>query len=143
MSGREFIDTNVLVYADDARDRRKQARARELIRRLMRERRGVLSLQILQEFFAAATRKLGMSSKEAKQRVSLYSRFDVVTLTPTDLLAAIDLHRMHQLSIWDSLVIRAALNGVCTVLHTEDMQAGYMIEDVLLTDPFATDSQTR
>jgi len=143
MSGREFIDTNVLVYADDARDRRKQARARELIRRLMRERRGVLSLQILQEFFAAATRKLGMSSEEAKQRVSLYSRFDVVTLTPTDLLAAIDLHRMHQLSIWDSLVIRAALNGACTVLYTEDMQAGYMIEDVLLTDPFATDSQTR
>ena len=143
MSGREFIDTNVLVYADDARDRRKQARARELIRRLMRERRGVLSVQILQEFFAAATRKLGMSSEEAKQRVSLYSRFDVVTLTPTDLLAAIDLHRMHQLSIWDSLVIRAALNGACTVLHTEDMQAGYMIEDVLLTDPFATDSQTR
>lgn len=143
MSGREFIDTNVLVYADDARDRRKQARARELIRRLMRERRGVLSLQILQEFFAAATRKLGMSSKQAKQRVSLYSRFDVVTLTPTDLLAAIDLHRMHQLSIWDSLVIRAALNGACTVLHTEDMQAGYMIEDVLLTDPFAPDSQTR
>ncbi len=143
MSGREFIDTNVLVYADDARDRRKQARARELIRRLMRERRGVLSLQILQEFFAAATRKLGMSSEEAKQRVSLYSRFDVVTLTPADLLAAIDLHRMHQLSIWDSLVIRAALNGACTVLYTEDMQAGYMIEDVLLTDPFATDSQTR
>ncbi|MCE2487486.1 MAG: PIN domain-containing protein [Desulfurellaceae bacterium] len=143
MSGREFIDTNVLVYADDARDRRKQARARELIRRLMRERRGVLSLQILQEFFAATTRKLGMSSKEAKQRVSLYSRFDVVTLTPTDLLAAIDLHRMHHLSIWDSLVIRAALNGACTVLHTEDMQAGYMIEDVLLTDPFAADSQTR
>ena len=143
MSGREFIDTNVLVYADDARDRRKQARARALIRRLMRERRGVLSLQILQEFFAATTRKLGMSSKEAKQRVSLYSRFDVVTLTPTDLLAAIDLHRMHQLSIWDSLVIRAALNGACTVLYTEDMQAGYMIEDVLLTDPFATDSQTR
>ena len=143
MSGREFIDTNVLVYADDARDRRKQARARELIRRLMRERRGVLSLQILQEFFAAATRKLGMSSKEARQRVSLYSRFDVVTLTPTDLLAAIDLHRMHQLSIWDSFVIRAALNGACTVLYTEDMQAGYMIEDVLLTDPFATDSQTR
>ncbi len=143
MSGREFIDTNVLVYADDARDRRKQARARELIRRLMRERRGVLSLQILQEFFAAATRKLGMSSEEAKQRVSLYSRFDVVTLTPTDLLAAIDLHRMHQLSIWDSLVIRAALNGACTVLYTEDMQAGYLIEDVLLTDPFATDSHTR
>ena len=143
MSGREFIDTNVLIYAEDTRDRRKQTCARELIRRLMRERRGVLSLQILQEFFAAATRKLGMSSKDAKQRVGLYSRFDVVTMTPTDLLASIDLHRIHQLSIWDSLVIRAALNGSCTVLYTEDMQAGYMIEDLLLTDPFATDSQTR
>lgn len=143
MSGREFIDTNVLVYAEDARDRRKQTCARELIRRLMRERRGVLSLQILQEFFAVATRKLGMSSQDAKRRVSLYSRFDVVTMTPTDLLASIDLHRIHQLSIWDGLVIRAALNGACTVLHTEDMQAGYMIEDLLLADPFATGSQTR
>jgi len=143
MSGREFIDTNVLVYADDTRDQRKQTRARELIRCLMRERRGVLSLQILQEFFAAATRKLDMSSQDAKRRVSLYSRFDVVTMTPTDLLAAIDLHRIHQLSIWDGLVIRAALNGACTVLHTEDMQAGYTIEDLLLTNPFATDSQAR
>ena len=84
-----------------------------------------------------------MSSQDAKRRVSLYSRFDVVTMTPTDLLAAIDLHRIHQLSIWDGLVIRAALNGACTVLHTEDMQAGYTIEDLLLTNPFATDSQTR
>ena len=131
------------MYADDARDRRKQTRARELIRHLIRERRGVLSLQILQEFFAAATRKLGMSSQDAKRRVSLYSRFDVVTMTPTDPLAAIDLHRIHQLSIWDGLVIRAALNGACIVLHTEDMQAGYTIEDLLLTNPFATDSQTR
>ena len=55
MSGRECIDTNVLVYADDVRDRRKQARARDSILRLMRERLGVLSLQILQEFFATAT----------------------------------------------------------------------------------------
>ena len=44
---------------------------------------------------------------------------------------------------WDSLVIRAALNGACTVLHTEDMHVDYMIEDVLRIDPFATDSQAR
>lgn len=62
MNGREFIDTNVLIYADDARDPRKRDRARDLIRRLQRHRRGVLSMQILQEYFAAATRKLGMSS---------------------------------------------------------------------------------
>ena len=137
MNGREFIDTNVLIYADDARDPRKRDRARDLIRRLQRQRRGVLSMQILQEYFAAATRKLGMSSEDARRRVELYSRFDVVTLNPADLLAAIDLHRLHNLSIWDSLVVRAALNGSCATLHTADMQSGYAIERLTMSNPFA------
>ena len=137
MSGREFLDTNVLIYADDVRVPRKRTRARELIRRLMRERRGVLSLQVLQEFFAAATRKLGMPAEHARRRVVLYSRFDVVTLSPADLLAAIDLHRLHRLSIWDGLIVRAALNGACTTLCTEDMQSGYDVETLTFRDPFA------
>ena len=138
MSAREFLDTNVLIYAHDARDPRKRARARELIRRLLRERRGVLSLQVLQEFFAAATRKLGMSSEDAGRRVVQYSRFDVVTLAPADLVAAIDLHRLHRLSIWDALIVRAALNGACTTLLTEDMQSGYVIEMLAFRNPFAS-----
>ena len=137
MNGREFIDTNVLIYADDARDARKRARARELIRRLMREGRGVLSLQVLQEFFAAATRKLNMSSEDARSRIVQYSRFDVVTLDTVDLVAAIDLHRLHRVSIWDALVVRAALNGTCTTLHTEDMQDGYVVETLTLRNPFS------
>ena len=137
MSGREFIDTNVLIYADDTRDQRKQARAQALISRLRKEQRGVVSMQVLQEYFAAAIRKLGMSSANARQRVEVYSRFDVVTLHPTDLLAAIDLHRLHNLSAWDALVVRAALNGSCTTLHTEDMQPGYAIEQLTISNPFA------
>ena len=137
MNGREFIDTNVLVYADDARDLRKQARARDLIRRLLRERRGVLSLQVLQEYFAAATRKVGLASADARRRVEVYSRFDVVSLYPPDLLAAIDLHRLHNLSVWDALVVRAALNGSCTTLNTEDMQPGYAIEQLTISNPFS------
>ena len=137
MNGREFIDTNVLVYADDARDLRKQARARDLIRRLLRERRGVLSLQVLQEYFAAATRKVGLASADARRRVEVYSRFDVVTLRLPDLLAAIDLHRLHNLSVWDALVVRAALNGSCTTLNTEDMQPGYAIEQLTISNPFS------
>lgn len=116
MNGREFLDTNVLIYADDARDPRKRKRAQELIRRLMDEGRGVVSLQILQEFFSAATRKLKMSSEDARHRIVQYSRFDVVTLNTVDLVAAIDLHRLHRVSIWDALVVRAALNGTCTTL---------------------------
>ena len=136
MTGREFLDTNILIYAHDGRDPRKQTCARDLIRRLLRERRGVLSLQVLQEFFAAATRKLGMSSEDARRRIVQYSRFDVVTLGVADLVAAIDLHRLHHLSLWDALVVRAALNGSCTTLHTEDMQSGYVVETLTLQDPF-------
>lgn len=137
MSGREFIDTNVLIYADDTRVQRKQARAQALISRLRKEQRGVVSMQVLQEYFAAAIRKLGMSSTNARQRVEVYSRFDVVALHPPDLLAAIDLHRLHNLSVWDALVVRAALNGSCTTLHTEDMQPGYAIEQLTISNPFA------
>ena len=140
MNGREFLDTNVLIYAHDARDERKRARARELIRRLLRERRGVLSLQVLQEFFAAATRKLGMTSEDARSRILEYSRFDVVTLGAADLIAAIDLHRLHRLSIWDALVVRAALNGACTTLNTEDMQSGYVVDSLTLRNPFQSRS---
>ena len=111
MSGSEFIDTNVLIYADDGRNPQKRRRARVLIRDLMMNRRGVVSLQVLQEFFAAATRKVGLSSEHARRRVVVYSRFDVVTFAPADLLAAIDLHRIHRFSIWDSLIVRAALNA--------------------------------
>ena len=136
MNAREFLDTNVLIYAHDARDPRKRTCARKLIRRLMRERRGVLSLQVLQEFFAAATRKLGMPSEEARRRILRYSRFDVVTLGTADLVAAVDLHRLHGLSIWDALVVRAALNGACTTLHTEDMQQGYVVDKLTLRNPF-------
>ena len=136
MSGREFLDTNVLIYAHDARDTRKRTCARELIRRLLREQRGVLSLQVLQEFFAAATRKLSMSSEDARRRIMQYSRFDVVTLDTVDLIAAVDLHRLHQVSIWDALIVRAAINGACTTLHTEDMQESYVVETLTLRNPF-------
>ena len=138
MSGREFVDTNVLIYADDAREPRKREQARALIRELMRDRRGVLSLQVLQEFFAAATRKLGVTAEDARRRVVLYARFDIVTLTPSDLLAAIDLHRLHRLSIWDGLVMRAALNANCTTLHSEDLSDGFVVDSLTVRNPFAT-----
>ena len=131
------IDTNVLIYADDARNPHKRGQARELIRGLMASRRGVVSLQVLQEFFAAATRKLGLSSEHAKCRMVVYSRLDVVTFAPADLLAAIDLHRIHRFSIWDSLIVRAALNANCTMLHSEDMSSGQRIESLTVSNPFA------
>ena len=136
MNGREFVDTNVLVYADDDRDTAKRDRARELIRELMLEERGVLSLQVLQEFYAAATRKLGMDDDAARRRLLIYSRFEIIQLSLPDLFAAIDLHHLHGVSFWDCLIVRAAMNGNCLKLYSEDMQAGRVIENVMIENPF-------
>ena len=137
MSGREFVDTNVLVYAEDDRETAKQGRARQVIRGLMLEGRGVVSLQVLQEFYAAATRKLGMDAESARRRLLPYSRFEIIQLSLPDILAAIDLHRLHGVSFWDGLIVRAALNGNCKRLLSEDMQNGRVIETLTIEDPFA------
>jgi predicted nucleic acid-binding protein len=136
MTGPFFVDTNVLVYADDARDAAKQAKARELLRGVVRERSGKLSLQVLQEFFAAATQKLGLTAVDARRRVEVFSQMDVVRLDVDDVLAAIDLHRLHELSIWDALVVRAALLSGCRTLYTEDLQDGRRFESLQVVNPF-------
>jgi len=136
MTGPFFVDTNVLVYADEGRDARKQDLARELLRRLLAERSGKLSLQVLQEFFAAATGKLGLAAVDARRRIEIFSHLDVVRLDVDDVLAAIDLHRLHELSIWDALVVRAAVIAGCRTLYTEDLQHGRRFEAVQVVNPF-------
>lgn len=140
MTGPFFVDTNVFIYADDARDAVKQARARELVRRLLHERSGKVSLQVLQEFFAAATRKLGLSALDARRRVEVFAHMDVVRLDVGDVLAAIDLHRLHELSIWDALIVRAAVLSGCRTLYTEDLENGRRFEGLAIVDPFRAES---
>jgi len=136
MTGPFFVDTNVLVCADDALDPAKQAAARGVLRRLFVERSGKLSLQVLQEFFAAATGKLGLAAVDARRRVEIFSHMEVVRLDVDDVLAAIDLHRLHELSIWDALIVRAAVLSGCRTLYTEDLQHGRRFEGLQVVDPF-------
>lgn len=133
---RSFIDTNVLVYSDDPRDPVKQTKALDLIKDHLRRRTGVVSLQVLQEYFVSATRKLKLDAELAKRRVEVFARFHVAEPTVGDILAAIDLHRLHRFSYWDALVIRCASQSGCSVLMTEDMQHGLEIDGVRIVNPF-------
>jgi len=134
-----FVDTNVLVYADDRSAGVKRDRARELIRRAFRDGRARLSTQVLTEYFAVATRKLGLSPATARRRVQLYSALSVLRPSVDDLLAAIDLHRLHELSIWDAMIVRSARASGCRVLYTEDLQHGRSFDGVQVIDPFRPD----
>ena len=139
MTAPYFVDTNVLVYADDRSAGVKRDRARELIRRALRDGRARLSTQVLAEYFAVATRKLGLASATARRRVEIYAALSVFRPAVDDLLAAIDLHRLHGLSIWDALVVRSARASGCRVLYSEDLQHGQSFDGVQVIDPFRPD----
>lgn len=136
MSVRSFFDTNVLVYADDKAFPAKQRRAIELIAEHRRAGTGVLSIQVLQEYFVAATRKLRIDAAVARRQVELFAELDVAVPDVSDLLAAIDLHRLHHFSFWDGLILRCAKEAGCKVLLTEDFQSGRHIDGVLILNPF-------
>ncbi len=136
MSARSFLDTNVLVYTDDADTPGKQSRALEIVERCRSERTGVVSTQILQEYFVTATKKLRVPPEDVKRKVELFGHFNVFRIGLDDILAAIDLHRLHQFSFWDALVVRAALRSGCSVLFSEDLQTGRKIDGLEIVNPF-------
>ena len=136
MSARSFFDTNVLIYADDKAAPAKQRRALELVAEHRRAGTGVVSLQVLQEYFVTVTRKLKVDARIARRKVELLAEFDVATPEVADILAAIDLHRLHGMSFWDALVLRSAQQSGCSVLLTEDMQDAREMDGVRIVNPF-------
>lgn len=136
MSVRSFFDTNILIYTDDKASPAKQRRALSLLEEHRRAGSGVLSLQVLQEYFVTVTRKLGVDSLIARRKVELLAEFDVAVPDVADVLAAIDLHRLHGFSFWDGLILRAAKQSGCRVLLSEDMQDAREIDGVQIMNPF-------
>lgn len=136
MRERSFIDTNILVYTDDAGSPEKSRQAVNLVEDAVRTNQGVISTQVLQEYFSAATRKLGVDIVTAKRRTQFFFRMNVVQITPDDILASIDLLQLHNLSFWDSLILHAARQASCSVLLSEDMNHGQVIEGIRIFNPF-------
>ncbi|MGA9356166.1 MAG: PIN domain-containing protein [Terriglobales bacterium] len=136
MSARTFLDTNVLVYADDKSAPAKQRVAVNLVAAHRREGTGVISLQVLQEYFVTVTRKLRVDPQIARRKVELLAEFDVATPEVADILAAVDLHRLHALSFWDALILRSAKQTGCSVLLSEDWQHGREIDGMRIVNPF-------
>lgn len=133
-----FVDTNVLVYAEDKDAKQKHEIARDLLVRMWDERDGALSVQVLQEFYVTATRKLKrpLSSAKALEIVEQYLTWTVVENTGKLLTGAIDLQQRHHLSFWDAMVVQAALEARCGTLYSEDLNAGQRFGSLVIVNPF-------
>ncbi|MGH2573826.1 MAG: PIN domain-containing protein [Actinomycetota bacterium] len=133
-----FVDTNVLAYAHDGSESIKQPVAQALLEGLWQSGTGVLSTQVLQEFYVVVTRKFDppMTLRAAREVVALYAQWAVVEVDVALILAASELEERHRLSFWDALIVEAARRAGATRLVSEDFQSGRSIVGVRLEDPF-------
>jgi predicted nucleic acid-binding protein len=137
--GRQFLDTNVLVYAHDRSAGAKHDRAVELLAELADSQDGALSVQVLQELFVTLTGKLAGSvpPDEAAEIVADLSTMRTHAPIGSDVLAAIDIHRRLQVSYWDAMILRSAMALGCAVVWSEDLSHGRRYDDVEVRSPFA------
>ena len=140
MSGRFFLDTNIFIYSFDASSPKKAAESRKLIRSAIGTRRGIVSYQVVQEFFNVALRRFAqpMSSADAEQYLSTTFRpLLSVHSSPALYGEALRIAARYQLAWYDSLIAASAIEGQCDILYSEDFQNGQQIESVTIANPFS------
>jgi predicted nucleic acid-binding protein len=132
-----FIDTNVLLYAisRDSAEQDKAKRANEILA----DRDLALSVQVLQEFYAQATRVTRpdpITHQQAVRLIESFRRFPVQDITSAVLRAALDTRQRFQLSYWDSAIIEASRAVGCTEVLSEDLGDGQDYAGVRVVNPF-------
>ncbi len=136
--GRFFVDTNLLVYAYDSSAGRKRKASSEILSLLWQHRTGILSTQVLQEFFVSLTQKVRnpILPETAREIVSDLLRWPLVVNDGKNILRAIDFQVKYHFSFWDSLIVQAAVTSRSQYLLSEDLQDGQVIESVTILNPF-------
>jgi predicted nucleic acid-binding protein len=137
MPDRVFLDTSILLYAQDAASPEKQIKSREIIERLADSGDGVISTQVMQEFFVAATRKLGVDPLAAKGVLKTFAVFDIIQISTALIHEAIDCSILNQVSFWDSLILAAAAAAGCSTVFSEGLNSSQTILGMKIQNPFA------
>jgi predicted nucleic acid-binding protein len=131
-----FLDTNILVYTVDKKDEEKTDIARTIIKQITIDHFPVISTQVLQEFYNAATSKLKLDKILIKNIVHGYNNMEIVLIDLSIIEQAIDISVIFQLSFWDSLIVAAAEKANCEYLITEDLNNNQKIRGIRIINPF-------
>jgi predicted nucleic acid-binding protein len=139
MNARTFVDTNVLTYAHDADAGRKREIAKHVLQELWIERSGILSMQVLQEFYVNVTRKIRtpLASSAARSVVNAYAPWCVESATATDMTSAFQIEDDARIGFWDALIVAVAARSGATRLLSEDLNPGQKIAGIVVENPFA------
>lgn len=140
MKDKVFLDTDIFIYSVDSSSNHKEKTdiARQLVKKHIRNGTGVISIQVLQEFYRVSTQKIQvpLSMEGALEYLHYMSVLETVQPDFNLLVAAVYLHRRLNLSFWDGLIVQAAVAAGCSFLLTEDLQDGLHVGDLTFKDPF-------
>lgn len=138
MTDKVFIDTNVLVYAYDISAKKKHEVAVSVIENLWYSDTGILSSQVLSEFFVVVTRKIPnpLSVNIAKSIIKDFLTWDIIPIYEDSVLDAIEILQKYNLSFWDAMIVESALRGGASLLLSEDFSDGMEIEKLKIQNPF-------
>lgn len=130
-----FIDTNIIVYANDSRNPEKQKRAQSVVTELMRNGHGVISTQALQEYASVAISKLGQSEEVVLRQLKILEIFEMIQQTPQMIRRAVEIKKTYQLNFWDACIISNAEAAGCSELYSEDLNTGQFYSGLKVVDP--------
>ena len=130
-----FIDTNILVYTSDEAQLQKQEKAHQMLGQLKNTGNGVVSTQILQEFYAAVTRKLKIDPIKARGLLRTLEVFELVIVDYALIKEAVDSSILNHVSFWDALMVVSARSAQCGTIWTEDLNSGQIIDGVRIENP--------
>ena len=139
MSGKFFLDTNIFVYAFDVSAPSKARKATRLVRDAVDTGKGIVSYQVVQEFFSVAFRRFAqpMSVAEAEQYlITVFRPLLAIHSSPALYVESLRMAGKYRLAWYDSIVVASALEGHCDTLYSEDFQHGREIEGLRIQNPF-------
>lgn len=137
MNAKTFVDTNILVYAHDLDAGNKHLLAKEMLQDLWKHETGVLSTQVLQEFYVNVIRKISKPLTKALARtiVETYALW-CIDITPTEISAAFRIEDQTHIAFWDALICAAAIKSGANRILSEDLNAGQKILGIQIVNPF-------
>ena len=138
MTDRTFVDTNILVYAHDQDAGDKHKIAADRVSSLWESRSGVLSTQVLQEFYVTLTRKIPdpLDRPTVRRLIKNYLNWDVAVNDPLIVLQASEIEEANKISFWDALIVSAAFSKNVATILTEDLNHGQILEGIAIVNPF-------
>jgi predicted nucleic acid-binding protein len=131
-----FIDTNIIVFANDKRSAAKQQKAIEVVTSLMKSRAGTISTQVLQEYAYVAINKLKQSQDVVLRQLKLMESLEVINQSPVQIRRAVEIMHLYKIGFWDACIISNAEHANCTEIYSENLNTGQFYSGIQIVNPF-------